>query len=72
MHIHKDMNIDIEKAIDMFAAMHPWRMRMTNFLMKIRLDEGTTKVYLIGKKKNWQKVTKFSPCVSNLVQTKNV
>ena len=24
------MNIDIEKAIDMFTAMHPRRMRMTN------------------------------------------
>ena len=25
------MNADIEKAIDMFAAMHPRRMRMKNF-----------------------------------------
>ena len=30
LHIHKDMNIDIEKAIDMFTEMHPRRMRMTN------------------------------------------
>ena len=32
LHIRKDMNMHIDKAVDMFAAMHPRRMRMTNFL----------------------------------------
>ena len=31
LHNHKDMNIDIQKATDMFAAMYPRHIRMTNF-----------------------------------------
>ena len=49
LHIRKDMNMHIDKAIDMFAAMHPRRMRMTNFLGEDQIRSRNYKgVYFIG------------------------
>jgi len=32
MHAHREMELDLEKNIDLFANLHPKRMRMENIL----------------------------------------
>lgn len=32
MHAHREMELDIEQILDLFANLHPWRMRMDNIL----------------------------------------
>ena len=32
MYVHRDKNMDIEQLIDLFAQMHPRRIRMANIL----------------------------------------
>ena len=32
MHAHREMELDLEKIIDLFATLHPRRMRMENIL----------------------------------------
>ena len=32
MHAHREMELDLEKIVDLFANLHPRRMRMENIL----------------------------------------
>lgn len=32
MHAHREMELNLEKIVDLFANLHPRRMRMKNFV----------------------------------------
>ena len=39
MYTHRDMNLDLDRIIDLFANLHPRRMRMANILQDGWIDE---------------------------------